>query len=353
MRIGVIAPPWTPIPPVLYGGIEVIVDQLATGFQAAGHEVLLFTTGDSTCDVPRRHHLDHAAGTRIGHSAPELRHVLAAYDVMDEWGADVIHDHTLAGPILAAETRNASAPVVTTMHNQFDTELTELYRRASHRVPIVAISHAQRRPVPDLPIARVIHHGVRADDFPVGDGDGGYLLFLGRMSPDKGPHRAMEAAYKAGKRLIMCAKMRDPWEFDYFDEYVRPYLNDDIRYLGEVAHERKLELLAGAEALLFPIRWNEPFGMVMIEALACGTPVLAFPEGAVPEVIEDGRTGVLCHDVADLTEAIGRIGQLDRAACRAAVEGYFSTDRMVREYLDLFTTLVTQSTPSTARAGRG
>jgi glycosyltransferase involved in cell wall biosynthesis len=343
MRIGVVAPPWAPIPPVLYGGIEVIVDQLATGFQDAGHEVLLFTTGDATCAVPRRHHLDQAEGHRIGYTAPEMRHVLAAYDVLREWGADLVHDHTLAGPVhaatLAAGTGGLPFPVVTTMHNQFDVELTDIYRRVAGEVAIVAISHAQRRPVPDLPIARVIHHGIRAADFPVGDGQGGYCLFLGRMSPDKGPHRAMEAAYKAGMPLLMCAKMRDPWEFDYFDEYVRPYLNEDIQYLGEVPHERKLELLAGAAALLFPIRWNEPFGMVMIEALACGTPVLAFPEGAVPEVIEDGRTGFLCREVADLSEAIGRIGELDRAACRAAVEGYFSTDRMVREHLELFTTL--------------
>jgi glycosyltransferase involved in cell wall biosynthesis len=343
MRIGIVAPPWAPIPPVLYGGIEVIVDQLATGYQEQGHEVLLFTTGEATCDVPRRHHLDRAEGSRMGHSAPEQRHVLAAYDVLREWGPDIVHDHTLAGPLHAATLRQAGQlpfPVVTTMHNQFDNELTDLYRRVASHVPIIAISHAQRRPVPDLPIARVIHHGVRASEFPVGDGTGGHLLFLGRMSADKGPHRAMEAAWKAGVPLIMCAKMRDPWEFDYFDEYVRPYLNDDIQYQGEVPHARKLELLGSASALLFPIRWNEPFGMVMVEALACGTPVLAFPEGAVPEVVEDGRTGFLCRDVADLSESIGRIGQLDRTACRAAVEGYFSTDRMVREHLDLFETLI-------------
>ena len=346
MRIGIVAPPWAPVPPVLYGGIEVIIDQLATGFHEHGHEVLLFTTGDSTCAVPRRHHLDRAEGARMGHSGPELRHVLAAYDAMGEWGADVIHDHTLAGPIHAADSHAIRrTPVVTTMHNQFDHEAADIYRRIALQVPIIAISHAQRRPVPDLPIAKVIHHGLRASDFPVGDGhppDGerDYCLFLGRMSPDKGPHRAMEAAYKAGMRLILCAKMRDPWEFDYFDEYVRPYLNEDIQYLGEVPHDRKLELLAGARALLFPIRWNEPFGMVAIEAMACGTPVLAFPEGAIPEIVEHGRTGYLCGDVTDLSEAIGRIDRLDRAECRAAVEGYFSTDRMVREHIELFETLV-------------
>ena len=348
MRIGIVAPPWAPVPPVLYGGIEVIIDQLATGLHEAGHEVLLFTTGDSTSAVPRRHHLDRAEGARMGHTGPELRHVLAAYDAMDEWGADLVHDHTLAGAVHAADTLAARrSPVVTTMHNQFDHEAADIYRRIAGRVPIIAISHAQRRPVPDLPIARVIHHGLRATDFPIGTGRSpdpddprDYCLFLGRMSPDKGPHRAMEAAYKAGMRLIMCAKMRDPWEFDYFDEYVRPYLNEDIQYLGEVPHERKLELLAGARALLFPIRWNEPFGMVALEAMACGTPVLAFPEGAIPEIVEHGRTGFLCDDIADLAESIGRIDRIDRQDCRAAVEGYFSTDRMVREHVELFQTLV-------------
>src|SRR4051812_48426115 len=166
MRIGIIAPPWAPIPPVLYGGIEVIVDQLATGFQEHGHDVLLFTTGDSTAHVPRRHHLDQSEGTRMNHSGPELRHVLAGYEAMREWGADVIHDHTLAGPVLAAANAAHHAPVVTTMHNAFTPELTDIYRRIGPTTPIIAISHAQRRPVPDIPIARVIHHGLRAADFP-------------------------------------------------------------------------------------------------------------------------------------------------------------------------------------------
>lgn len=347
MRIGIVAPPWAPIPPVLYGGIEVVVDALATGFKSAGHEVLLFTTGDATAAVDRRFLLERAEGTRIGYSVPELRHVMAAYDAMRDFDADVVHDHTLLGPVYSAggagrsDSHRRRLVTVTTAHNGFGPELADIYRRIGQRVPIIAISHAQRRPVPELPIARVIHHGVDPGAFPVGAGQGGYCLFLGRMSPDKGPHRAMEAAYKAGMPLIMCAKMRDPWEFDYFDTHVRPYLNEDIQYLGEVPHERKLELLAGAAALLFPIRWNEPFGMVMIEALACGTPVLAFPEGAVPEVIEDGRTGFLCRDVTDMAEAISRIDTLDRGVCRAAAEGYFSADRMVREHLELFDSLTT------------
>src|SRR5205814_7076677 len=157
---------------------------------------------------------------------------------------------------------------------------------------------------------------------------------------DKGAHRAIEAARKAQVPLLMAAKMREAWEFDYFDMQVKPLLGDDIQYLGEVGHERKLELLAGARALVFPIRWNEPFGLVMVEALACGTPVLAFPEGAAPEVVEHGRTGFLCHDEADMAEAVPKLDQLDRAACRAAVEGYFSTERMINEHVELYEELL-------------
>ena len=207
-----------------------------------------------------------------------------------------------------------------------------------------AISHAQRRAAPEIPIARVIHHGVDATQFPVGigagDEDGPYVLFLGRMAPDKGPDRAIQIARDAGYRIYLAAKMREPWEMRYFSEHVEPLLGDDAHYLGEVSHQRKLELLAGASALVFPIRWNEPFGMVMLEALACGTPVLAFPEGAAPEVVDDGRTGFLCEDEEAMVEAIGRLSELDRSDCRMAVEGYFSTDRMVAEHIELFESMI-------------
>ncbi len=339
MRIGIIAPPWTPIPPVLYGGIELVVDQLARGMQDAGHDVLLYTTGDSTCPVPRAWSLAVAEGQRIGMAVPEIRHVMHAYEAVAE--CDVVHDHTMMGPFYSE--RLPHLPVVTTIHGPFNTELTDIYRRVTERVPLIAISHAQHAAAPDIPVARVIHHGVDASQFPIGDGqgdaDGPYVLFLGRMADDKGAHRAITIARDAGMRILMAAKMREAWERTYFEEKVEPLLGPDAVYLGEVSHERKLELLAGAAALVFPIRWNEPFGMVMIEALACGTPVLAFPEGAAPEVVEHGRTGFLCSDEAAMTEAIGRLDQIDRTHCRAAVEGYFSTQRMVAEHLELFETL--------------
>jgi glycosyltransferase involved in cell wall biosynthesis len=189
-------------------------------------------------------------------------------------------------------------------------------------------------------VARVIHHGIDANDFPIGNGEGGYLLFLGRLSPDKGAGRAIEVARKADVPLLLAGKMREPWERDYFEARVAPFLSEQIQYLGEVGHDRKLELLAGARALVFPIRWNEPFGLVMIEANACGTPVLAFHEGAAPEVVDDGRTGFLCQDEADMAEHVAKLDDLDRGACRAAVEGYFSTERMIDEHIELYEELL-------------
>ncbi len=335
MRIAVIAPPWTPIPPVSYGGIEAVVDQLAVGYQQAGHEVLLFATGDSTCPVPRRSALD-VADPRLGMAVPELLHVSAAYAQVEDF--DVVHDHTLVGPFCVQQGRQQV--VVTTAHGPIDGELGPLYRRLDNGVRLIAVSHAQARSAPAVPVAKVIHHGVDVDYFPVGSGDGDYCLFLGRMTPEKGAHRAIAAARMAGLPLLLAAKCREPAEHEYFEKRVQPELGDGTVYLGEVAHDRKMELLASAKALLFPIRWNEPFGMVMIEALACGTPVVAFGEGAVPEIVQDGVNGFLCADETEMAEALGRIDRIERATCRADVERRFSTSRMVADHLDLFETLI-------------
>jgi glycosyltransferase involved in cell wall biosynthesis len=343
MRIGVVAPPWASVPARRYGGgIETVVHHLAVGYQKAGHEVRLFTTGDSTCPVPREHLYDVAEDEVSGSTVTELVHVLAAYEALSD--CDLVHDHTIVGPLLAPR------PVVTTAHCPLEGEGARLYGRMSTSAIIVAVSEAQV--VPGVPVARVIHHGVDAEQFPVGKGDGGYFVFLGRMTPEKGAHRALEAAWKGGARLVLAGRVRDPAERWYFERYVAPYLNDQLRFVGEISHEEKIELLAGARGLLFPIRWNEPFGIVLLEALACATPVLAFAEGAAPEVVEDGRTGFLCRNEDHMAEAIGRVGELDRAACRAAVEGHFSAARMVEEYLELFAQLVAEPGTSTQRSLR-
>jgi glycosyltransferase involved in cell wall biosynthesis len=331
MRIAIVAPPWAPIPPELYGGIEGAIDSLARGLLAQGHDVLLFATGDSTCPVPRRWLLPLAEGARMGFAVPELRHVMAAYDVVTD--CDIVHDHTVFGPFYAEHL--PEVPVVTTIHGPFNEDLSDIYRRLGPRVPIIGISEAQRRPAPDIPIARVIHHGVDASRFTPGSG-GDYCLFLGRMAPEKGAHRAIVAARKAGLPIILAGKLREPWEQLFFEREVAPLLGEDAEYRGEVSQEEKVKLLGGARATLFPIRWNEPFGLVMLESMACGTPVIAFPEGAAPEVVEHGKTGLLCADESEMAEAIRAAGAIDRRDCRAAVEGYFSIERMVREHVELY-----------------
>lgn len=332
MKIGIIAPPWAPIPPDLYGGIEQAVDCLCRGLSAAGHEVLLFATGDSQCPVPTKWLLERSEGNRIGYSVPELRHVLAAYESMA--GCDVIHDHTMIGPIYASALTDI--PVVTTIHGPLNEELIDLYRRIAGRVPLIAISQVQLTADPGLEVAGVIHHGIDVEDFPVGAGGGDYCLFLGRMVAEKGAHQAITAARRAGVPILLAGKMREPWEFSYFESEVKPLLGDGAEYLGEVSRDEKLRLLAGAQATLFPIRWNEPFGLVMIESLACGTPVLAFREGAAPEVVADGGTGWLCDDESDMASKLLAIADIDRARCRAEVETRFSTARMAREHAELY-----------------
>lgn len=332
LRVGLIAPPWVTVPPTVYGGTELVLDQLARGLTSAGCEVVLFTTGDSTCPVPRRWLYPSALGT-IADQQAELAHVEQAY--RDLAGVDVIHDHTLSGP-LWADVPRGGPPVVTTLHGELISELRPQYVAAAARVSIIAISHAQRRSAPEVPVAAVIHHGIDLRESPMGRGEGGYVLFLGRMSPTKGAHRAIRAARAAGRPILLAAKMWEPAERRYFAEVVEPLLGPHATYLGEVSPAEKIELLCGAEALLNPIRWPEPFGLVMIEALACGTPVLTFAEGAAPEIVEHGHTGFLCTDENDMAARLSLVGTLDRAACRASAEARFSTERMVTDHLALY-----------------
>jgi glycosyltransferase involved in cell wall biosynthesis len=342
MRIGLIAPPWVPVPPIGYGGTEGVVDRLARGLQSAGEDVVLFTTGDSTCPVPRRWVYEQPQEP-MGIDVAEARHLARAYQALAD--CDVIHDHTLLGPFIAP----GDLPVVTTHHGPFTPEFREIYGAVASRASIIAISRSQRAEAPELPIAAVIHHGIDPEAFPVGTGGGGYLLFLGRMAPEKGAHRAIEVARRAGLPLVIAAKMRDPEELGYFSECVKPHLGPAIEYVGEVHQDDKLALLGGARALLNPITWAEPFGLVMVEALACGTPVLTFPNGAAPEIIEHGRTGWWCQDVDGMAAAARQIDLLDRADCRAAVEGHFSSRRMVDEHLVVYRSILQEGPSALSR----
>jgi glycosyltransferase involved in cell wall biosynthesis len=252
-----------------------------------------------------------------------------------------VHDNTVVGPLYASCVE--SLPIVSTNHGPFDDEFRALYRASGDRVAIVAISQHQASTASEIDVDAVIHHGVDPEDFPRGDGGGGYFLFLGRMTPEKGAREAALVARETGIGLLMAAKLRERREHEYFETYVRPVLGNGVEYLGEVDHEQKLALLAGAHGLLNPIQWPEPFGLVMIEALACGTPVFAFPSGAAPEIVRDGETGFLCTDVETMAARITDVENIDRRTCRAAVENYFSTERMCRDYATLFERIVSNS----------
>lgn len=333
MRIALVAPPWLPVPPPLYGGTEAVIDRLARGLVGAGHEVCLFATGDSTCPVPLAWSFETAMAGQMGDSVTELRHLVHAYEAVQDF--EIIHDHTVFGPNYSL--RVGDLPVVTTNHGPFSDSLKTVYRSIAGSIPIIAISHDQAAMADDVPIAAVIHHGVDPDRFPVGAGDGGYLCFLGRMDATKGVREAVVAARAAGVPLLIAAKNRDLREKEYFESQVRPLLGGDIEYLGEIGTQDKLDLLCGARALINPIQWHEPFGLVMVEALACGTPVLAFPNGAAPEIVDHGTTGFLCHDLVD---SIDHVDDLDRIACRLAVEQRFSSERMVADHLDLYASML-------------
>lgn len=332
MKVGLLAPPWLPVPPPSYGGTEAVIDGLARGLQRAGHDVMLFTTGDSTSSVPIAFALKQCARDRWEDSTIELGHVAAGYEALS--GCDVVHDHTHAGPAWGLGL--GRRPVVATCHLPLDGELHDVYRAYGQRLPLIAISHSQASSAPDVPITRVIHHGLDLDRFPLGGGDGGYLLFLGRMAADKGVREAVIVAREAGLPLKLAAKMGHSDERAYFTEQVAPLLGGNIEYVGEVGGSHKLELIGAARALLSPISWPEPFGLVMIEALACGTPVVVCPVGAAPEIVDHGLTGFLCPDHDALVVAVSKVGELDRAACRDAVAGRFSTERMVADHVELY-----------------
>ena len=354
MRVGLIAPPWLCVPPRGYGGTELVIDRLARGLQAAGHDVRLAAPLGSTCPVPLVEGLaPPASGGSAGeHVMLELRQAIRAYDALQD--VDVIHDHTVAGPLVPR--RPLRTPVVTTNHGTFVCGLGDVYRRVAAEVPVVAISRHQASLAGEIPIRRVIHHGIDTDAIPVGDGRGGYAAFLGRMSPDKGAREAIVLAREAGVPLKLAAKMNEDGERRYFKDCVEPLLGADAEYVGEVDAAEKYALLGGAIALLNPIQWAEPFGLVMIEALACGTPVVATTAGSAPELIDDGVTGYTRRNLADLPEALLAAPALSRRTCRDVAATRFSVRAMTDAHVSLYAELVAEhrgrrgvTTPRTPR----
>jgi glycosyltransferase involved in cell wall biosynthesis len=330
MRIALIAPPWYPVPPAGYGGIEWVVALLADGLADRGHDVTLFAPSGSTTRARLVSPLgEPPPPDAIGNPWYEASHSLAAYEQGEEF--DLLHDHT--GPVGVSIGAMTGCPVVQTLHGPFTPEALMLYGRLARHVWFVAISESQRSlGPPDLRWAGVVYNGIAVEQYQYREDKEDFLLFLGRADEEKAPDLAVEAARKAGRRLVMCATRKNEREQRYWAERVEPLLGDGVEVHGECTHEQKADLLARAAALLFPIQWPEPFGLVMTEAMACGTPVVAWRNGAVPEVVDDGVSGFVVDSMDELVRAIGRVGELDPRAGRARVEERFSAAAMVAGY---------------------
>ena len=293
MRIGLVAAPWIPIPPAGYGGIERVIDSLARGFVAAGHEVLLAASSDSTCPVPRVPGMRPSEPAELGFTLSELSHVIRAYEGLGD--VDIIHDHTLGRAAVAG--RRGAPPVVTTIHGPLIPASADLYRADGRDTAIIAISRDQASHVPDVPVTRVIHHGMDVAAVPVGAGKGGYACFVGRMCPDKGVVEAIHIA-RAG-RAFRCAlpprcasRRRSSISAPPSSPSWAPTRSSSASWRTT----KSTALMGDAMAFLNPIQWSEPFGLVMIESLSTGTPVVGTPIGSAPEIVDSGKTGYLALD---------------------------------------------------------
>ena len=340
MKIAQIAPPWFAVPPTGYGGIELVVALLADGLVDRGHDVTLFASGGSRTRAQLVSPLiDPPDPALLGNPWFDAYHAVSSYlTIADEF--DVVHDHSgIVGSAIGA-LQHGQPPVVHTLHGPW-TELTRRYYGLLHEhVHLVAISDAQRADNPDVSYAGVVHNGIQLDDYPFLEEKDEFLIYIGHANPDKGPSIAIEVARRAGLPLAMVIKKNEPFERTYWEEIVAPLLNDEVEVYEAITHEQKADLLSRARAMVFPIQWPEPFGLVMVEAMACGTPVVACPAGAAVELVENGVTGYLRDGVDDLVDAVASVGNCSPVACRKRVEEHFSAESMVLGYERLFAGII-------------
>jgi glycosyltransferase involved in cell wall biosynthesis len=337
LRIAQVAPPWMAVPPSGYGGIEMIVDLLARGLTDRGHEVTLFAPQGSRSTAEVVSPLPAAGAASIGDPWFEAYHALSAHGQAGEF--DLVHDHTFLGPAFA-RMNDGGATTVHTLHGPWEQRARAYYQLVHERVHLVAISDTQRCANPELPYAATIPNGIDLGAYPLADGQReDFLVYIGRANADKAPELAVELAHRAGRPLKLLCKRAEPEERRYWEEQVAPRLGPDDEALEDVSHEAKLELLGRGAAFVFPIRWEEPFGLVMIEALACGMPVVATPRGAATEIVEDGVTGFLRDNPDGLVAALDELDRISPADCRARVERRFSAEAMVNRYEELFVAL--------------
>lgn len=349
MRIGQVAPLYESVPPRLYGGTERVVSYITEELVKLGHEVTLYASGDSFTAARLRSVCERALRLEGGKLLSPLAHHLNLIETVaqeaDEF--DVVHFHLDYLPF--SQIRRLEIPAVTTLHGRLDIpDLYPLFREFSD-MRLISISDAQRAPMPWAGWLATVHHGIPADLHQPSFEPGEYLAFLGRISPEKRVDRAIEIARMAGLPLRVAAKI-DEVDRNYFESEISDLLaNSDVEFVGEIAEKEKTEFLGNASALLFPIDWPEPFGLVLIESMACGTPVIAFRGGSVAEIVDDGVTGFVVESVEEAVEALQRIPSLDRRACHQRFLERFTSRRMCQEYLAAYEREICEK----KRAGQG
>lgn len=346
LNIAIVAPPWISIPPPAYGGIEQVVELLAGELARRGHRVTLFAAPGSRSPAAVQEILDDAHPDEMQLAIFEADHVARCFDRIDAAARegdpfDVVHDHS--GFSALAFANRLQTPLVYTLHAPFNDDTRAFYAQHGGKGHAIALSEYQRRQAPPaVRVAGVIPNPIVVDAFPFRADNDGYLLWIGRLNDDKGPQRAIAAAQQADVPLVLAGPVQ-PGQEEFFASQVRPHLDDDrVRYVGELGEEKK-KLYAGAAALLMPIRWPEPFGLVMTEAMACGTPVIAFDEGSVPDIVVDGETGYVVADEAEMAAAIARLDAIDPQTCRDSAEQRFDVGQVAAAHERIYRDVVAEA----------
>lgn len=338
MRIAQVAPVWERVPPKMYGGIELVVSLLTEELVKRGHDVTLFANGDSETKAKLSYVFkEEPSRAIIGNPVPDLQHATAAFMRADEF--DIIHNHD--GYSGVAFSNFVKTPVLTTLHGIFTEINTPFFTMYKDSCFYNSISDAQRKPAPDLNYIATVYNAIDINSYKYTPQKEDYFVYVSRITKDKGSDIVIDIAKKAGVKLIMAGKIDPGRDMEYFKTEVEPKVDgEQIIFKGEVSEVEKRDLLAKAKAFVFPLQWNEPFGLVMPEAMACGTPVISFPYGSLPELVINGETGFIVNTNDEMVEAIKKVDQIDPAVCRKHTEERFGIGRMTDDYVNAYEKII-------------